>query len=94
MGQYIYRNFYGRKKMITMNQAAELGYFIIKYIERFQLDNTVGLDDKNCKYKHPQIHFIPDNEPDYPCPDEFLESLADSTKTRLERVKVLEPFEI
>lgn len=32
-------------------------FFIIKYIDRFQLDNTVGLDTN-----FPQIFLIPDKE--------------------------------
>lgn len=37
---------------MTMKQTAELGFFIIKYIEELQLDNSVG--------GVPQIWFIPD----------------------------------
>lgn len=41
---------------ITMNAAADLAYFIIRYIERFELDLTVGTGDK---FPHPIIRFIP-----------------------------------
>jgi hypothetical protein len=43
---------------MTMQEVAELGYFIIRYIERFQLDNTVGVGNER-----PQIFFLPDNAP-------------------------------
>jgi len=43
---------------MTMNQVAEIGYFIIKYIEEFELDNAVGVG-----VQKPQVWFIPDNPP-------------------------------
>jgi 20S proteasome alpha/beta subunit len=42
---------------MTMEQAAELGYFVIKYVEDFQLNMTVGVNDGI-----PQIWFMPDDE--------------------------------
>jgi hypothetical protein len=39
---------------MTMAQVAELGFFIIRCIERFRLDASVGLDNEN-----PQVWFIP-----------------------------------
>jgi 20S proteasome alpha/beta subunit len=41
---------------MTMLDVAELGLFIIKYIEDFELDNTVGIGDG-----FPQVWLIPDN---------------------------------
>jgi hypothetical protein len=38
-----------------MKQVAELGYFVIKYIEDFQLDLSVGIG-----HKRPQIWYLPD----------------------------------
>ena len=35
---------------MTMQQAAELGYFAIKYFEDFQLTMTVGVNDGYRKY--------------------------------------------
>ncbi len=43
---------------MTMNQVAELGYFIIKYIEATELDASVGVGNG-----HPQVWFIPNNPP-------------------------------
>ena len=40
-----------------MEQAAELGYFAIKYIEDFQLNMTVGVNDGI-----PQMWLMPDEE--------------------------------
>jgi 20S proteasome alpha/beta subunit len=38
----------------TMEQVAEIGYFIIRYIEKLGLDLSVGLDNDN-----PQVWYIP-----------------------------------
>lgn len=45
------------KPEMTMLEVAELGFFIIKYIQEFELDNTVGIGES-----YPQIWLIP-NEP-------------------------------
>jgi len=42
---------------MKMLEVAELGFFIIKYIQDFELDNSVGIGDE-----HPQIWLIP-NDP-------------------------------
>ncbi len=42
---------------MKMLEVAELGFFIIKYIQDFELDNSVGIGDG-----HPQIWLIP-NDP-------------------------------
>ena len=42
------------KPDMAMLDVAELGFFIIKYIHEFELDNTVGIGDEN-----PQILLIP-----------------------------------
>lgn len=44
---------------MTMEQAAELGYFAIKYVEDFQLNMTVGVKDGI-----PQMWFMPEEERD------------------------------
>jgi hypothetical protein len=41
---------------MTMAKVAEIGYFVIKYIEELKLDHTVGLDTRG-----PQIWFIADH---------------------------------
>lgn len=45
------------KPNMTMLDVAELGFFIIKYIQEFELDNTVGIGNES-----PQILLIP-NQP-------------------------------
>lgn len=42
-------------KNITMKDVAEIGYFTIKYIEKFRLDESVGIGEF-----HPFIWYIPD----------------------------------
>lgn len=44
------------KRNMGMKQAAELGYFVIKLIERNRLDETVGIGEG-----HPQVWFLPNN---------------------------------
>lgn len=48
-GTVFLRRFWKKEK--TMEQIAELGYFLIKYIERFELNGNVGGE--------PQVWFIP-----------------------------------
>jgi 20S proteasome alpha/beta subunit len=43
---------------MTMLEVAELGFFIIKYMQDFELDNTVGIGDD-----FPQIWLIPHSQP-------------------------------
>jgi 20S proteasome alpha/beta subunit len=82
------KEFFNKNSITTMNQAAELGHFIIKYIEKYQLDNTVGLGSE-CVNKYPQIHFIPDNEPDYPATSQLLEQMEETTKNKLEKMTII-----
>jgi 20S proteasome alpha/beta subunit len=63
----IYLNQLWNQKM-NMDQSAELGYFIVRYIEKFRLDLTVGTGGDR---PHRQVRFIPDEKPsaeiyDYP----------------------------
>jgi 20S proteasome alpha/beta subunit len=46
------------RKDMTMLEVAELGYFIIKYIEYLQLDNYVGIGDG-----YPQVWLVPHKQP-------------------------------
>ena len=67
---------------LTMEQVAELGYFIIKYIEKFNLDLTVGVG-----INKPQIWFIPDNKDDYCATPEQLTSFEKATQIWLKNVE-------
>jgi hypothetical protein len=42
---------------MTMSEAAEVDHFIIRYIDRFRLNETVGVGDKQ-----PQIWLLPNND--------------------------------
>jgi 20S proteasome alpha/beta subunit len=69
------------KPEMTMEQVGELAYFIIKYIEKFELDNSVGVGSER-----PQIWFIPDKggqptEQSSPLLDKFEEN----SKKRLDK---------
>jgi hypothetical protein len=71
-----------------MHAAADLAYFIIRYIERFKLDLTVGTGEK---FPHPIIGFIPhaqlakifDVEP---TKDEY-EKYENNAEIRLEKIQ-------
>jgi 20S proteasome alpha/beta subunit len=63
---------------MNMKEVAEIGYFTIKYIEEFGLDQTVGLDGKQ-----PQIWFIRDRLDDKQATKQFLTKLEKNTETRL-----------
>lgn len=76
-----------KQDSITMEEVAEIGYFIIKYIERFELDRSVGVGDKK-----PQIWFIPDGSPaqDYvprQANTELMESFERKTNERLDKLR-------
>lgn len=44
---------------IQMEEFARIGYFTIKYLDRFELDPDVGLDKNNPRHSFPQIWFVP-----------------------------------
>jgi hypothetical protein len=72
---------------MTMSEVAELGYFIVKYIQSFKLDESVGEDEA-----HPiNIRFIPNNPSgdklDYPPDGRLLKEFEERTQRRLDRVK-------
>lgn len=74
---------------MNMDQTAELGYFVIRYIEKFQLDLSVGTGGDKPR---PQIHFIPDEKVsgeilDYPATNDQYERYELNSQLRLERVQ-------
>ncbi len=76
------------EKWYDLRQVAELGYFIIKVIERYQLDETVGLDKLNEHFENkPQIWFIPDNESDYPASKNILLELEEKINERIKKLE-------
>lgn len=81
-GEYYGRIFLKRlwRENMTMQQIAELGYFTIKYIEKFGLDTTVGVN-----HRGPQIWFIPNNDKIFEADDTLLGRLERLTQIRLEK---------
>jgi len=72
---------------MTMTKVGELGYFIIKYIQDFNLDEGVGVDKE-----HPtHICFIPDNpldgKLDYNADDQMLKEFEQRTNERLDKIR-------
>src|SRR3954451_4177583 len=57
---------YWRPNETTMEQFAQLSDFIIRYTSdpNLLLDNAVGLNDQDDKYRYPQLFYIPD-KPDF-----------------------------
>ena len=83
-----YASFFLKKlwnKDRNMEQTAALGYFIIKYIQHFELNRTVGLDNKPPLDK-PTIWLIPDNSVDFRVIDQqYLETIELKTTKRLDK---------
>ena len=67
---------------MTMKQVAELGYFAIKYIERYSLDLSVGVNNDK-----PQIWFIPDDHVSYRPDTMALNELERKTEINLKRLE-------
>ena len=88
-GSIYLKRYFSEKR--TMEQIAELGYFIIKYIEKFELDRSVGIENYE-----PDIRFIPDNpvdinKPDYAPDKELLKDYTLRINDRLDKLRN-EPF--
>jgi 20S proteasome alpha/beta subunit len=74
---------------MNMDQTAELGYFIVRYIEKFRLDLTVGTGGDR---PHPQVRFIPDEKPseqifDYPPSTDQYERYENNAQARLTKIE-------
>ena len=68
-----------RNRNLTMNRVAEVGYFIIKYIETLGLDSTVGVGSER-----PQIVFLPNTGDAHEANEETLTRFENATKIGLE----------
>lgn len=64
---------------MSMEQVAELGYFIISCIEKFQLDGLVG--------GTPQVWFIPDSSNAGPAEPALLDKLKKKAEKKLDIFK-------
>ena len=72
------------KANIDIKDAAQVGYFIIKYIEKFQLDSGVGVSSTGEQSK-PQVWFVPDKGPNGEDKGEFEMRQASSEElTKME----------
>jgi 20S proteasome alpha/beta subunit len=89
MASFITKRDFFRPEELTMKEAAEVGYYRIKYIENYGLDRKVGVDGYL-----PQVCFLPDegaveNEP-WPdkrriqLTDQELAEMESKTRRRLE----------
>jgi hypothetical protein len=65
-----------------MNEGALLGHFIIKFIETFQLDLSVGTGTFDA-----QVWFIPHNQNDYQATTKTLENLNALTNRKIDDFK-------
>ena len=70
------------RKEMTMEQVAKIGYFIIKYIEQYDLDYKVGVGSL-----YPQIYFVANSGEVSRAEADKLESYEKETNTRLEQIK-------
>ena len=69
---------------IIMNEFALIGYFTIKYIDKFELHNGIGLYGDR-----PQVWFIPNEGPllrDRDCP-QLIDSFEYNTNKMLQNFK-------
>jgi 20S proteasome alpha/beta subunit len=46
---------------ILMNEFARVGYFAVKFLDKFEIDPDVGLDRNSSKHNIPQIWFMPNH---------------------------------
>lgn len=63
---------------LNMIQVSTMGYFIIRYIEHFRLQNDVGLNGG-----YPSIWFIPNNGMPYQAEKSFLEETKSKVEDRI-----------
>jgi hypothetical protein len=73
---YLKHNWYPQ---ITMNEGASLGHFIIKFIETFQLDLSVGTGTSDA-----QVWFIPHSSNDFQATPKILEDLNALTNKKID----------
>lgn len=80
---------------MKMSDAADLGFFLIKYLERSKVDLTISLDSEP-PLDRPQIVFIPDGKLDWSPEKNFLdfsEIKANARATKLEQ-NILKSYDL
>jgi 20S proteasome alpha/beta subunit len=86
VGRYFLKKYW--KENLTMKQVAKLGYFIIKVIERYNVEESVGLGNTDdISQNKPQIWFIPDNRPDYPASDCLILDFEGKVNERIKKLE-------
>lgn len=85
-GKFYLKKYWHQSK--TMEDVAELGYFIIKYIEEFGLDLSVGVGDNK---SYPQIKFLPDGASDREPTALEMQKFEKNARNKLEKIRN-EPF--
>lgn len=68
---------------MSMETVAGIGYFIIRYIEKFGLDLGVGTGGSK---PNPQIKFLPDNANDYDASTQQIQKFEEDAQRNLERL--------
>ena len=69
------------KHGLNMNQAGEFGYFFIRYLEKYHLDDLIGTE-RDAK---PQIWYIPDTDHLSEAKEPYLTNLENLTQYRLSK---------
>jgi hypothetical protein len=67
-----------------METVAGIGYFIIRYIEKFQLDLGIGTGGDK---PHPEIRFLPDNETGYKATTKQIQKFEIDAQRNLDGLK-------
>ena len=68
---------------MNMETVAEIGYFIIRYIEKFQVDLGVGTGGDR---PYPQVKFLPDADYEYDPSSYQIQKLEDDARRNLDRL--------
>lgn len=73
---------------MRMNEFARIGYFVVKYLDMFEIDPDVGLDKNNPQNSIPQIWFMPNHDNIYTLEEKSELAMKFETDTN----KMLEHF--
>jgi hypothetical protein len=68
---------------MNMETVAEIGYFIIRYIEKFQVDLGVGTGGDR---PYPQVKFLPDADYEYDHSSYQIQKFEDDARRNLDRL--------
>jgi hypothetical protein len=68
---------------MDMEAVAGIGYFIIRYIEKFQLNLGIGTGGHKL---HPDVRFLPDYDFDYDASTQQIEKFEENAQRNLDRL--------